>query len=239
MRIKNQFDMRYLFRLIVVLFLLGNVSLLKAQEEVVPNNQEVFDDFLYRRGNQFRSASGVPGPQYWQNTADYTIEVELDDKTDVIKGKVTLFYTNNSPEKLPFIWMYVEQNLFTEQSKGNLTTQGGRYKADTDGGVKISNLSAKVNKSTSSEHYITDTRMKVTFAQPIPANGGKATVSMNFEFKIPENGVDRMGKLETENGKIYAIARSEEHTSELQSRPHLVCRLLLEKKKKKKTRHPG
>lgn len=207
MRIKNQFDMRYLFRLIVVLFLLGNVSLLKAQEEVVPNNQEVFDDFLYRRGNQFRSASGVPGPQYWQNTADYTIEVELDDKTDVIKGKVTLFYTNNSPEKLPFIWMYVEQNLFTEQSKGNLTTQGGRYKADTDGGVKISNLSAKVNKSTSSEHYITDTRMKVTFAQPIPANGGKATVSMNFEFKIPENGVDRMGKLETENGKIYAIAQ--------------------------------
>src|SRR5690606_3817185 len=121
---------------------------------------------------------------------------------------------NNSPEKLPFIWLYLEQNLFTQDSRGNLTTQGGRYKADTDGGVKISNLSAKVNKSNSSEHYISDTRMKVTFSEPIPAKGGKATVSMNFEFKIPQNGVDRMGRLETENlpadrqdGTIYAIAQ--------------------------------
>lgn len=199
--------MKYLFKLTLVFFLLGNVNFINAQEEVIPNNQEIFDDFLYRRSNQYRSASGVPGPNYWQNSADYVIEAELDDINNTIKGKVTLFYTNNSPEKLPFIWMYVEQNLFTEQSRGNLTTQGGRFKTDTDGGIKISNLSAKVNKSTSTEYYITDTRMKVTFAEPIPAKGGKATVSMDFEFKIPKTGADRMGRLETENGTIYAIAQ--------------------------------
>src|SRR5690606_27098857 len=199
--------MKYLFKLTLVFFLLGNVNFINAQEEVIPNNQEIFDDFLYRRSNQYRSASGVPGPNYWQNSADYVIEAELDDINNTIKGKVTLFYTNNSPEKLPFIWMYVEQNLLTEQSRGNLTTQGGRFKTDTDGGIKISNLSAKVNKSTSTEYYITDTRMKVTFAEPIPAKGGKATVSMDFEFKIPKTGVDRMGRLETENGTIYAIAQ--------------------------------
>src|SRR5690606_32825202 len=114
--------MKYL-KLAIVFFLLGNMSFVKAQEEIVPNNQDIFDDFLYRRGNEYRSASGVPASQYWQNSADYNIEVELDDINHIVKGKVTLFYTNNSPEKLPFIWMYVEQNLFTETSRGNLTTQ--------------------------------------------------------------------------------------------------------------------
>ncbi len=199
--------MRCVSKLVVMLFLLGNIGYLFAQEEVVPNNQEVFDDFMYRRSNNFRSASGVPGSEYWQNAADYVIEVALDDKTNIIKGKVTLTYTNNSPEALPFIWMYLDQNLYMEQSRGNLTAQGGRYKADVDGGVKISNLKAETQKSPSSEYYITDTRMKVNFAKPIPAKGGKATVSMDFEFKIPQHGVDRMGRLDTENGIIYAIAQ--------------------------------
>src|SRR5690606_25253384 len=195
-------------KLVIVLFLLGNVSFLRAQEEVAPNNQELFDDFLYRRGNEYRSASGIPAHNYFQNQADYVIEVDLDDQTNIIKGKVTLSYTNNSPEALPFIWMYLEQNRFSEDSRGTLTTPvvGNRYKGDTDGGVKISNLSAKV-KTVSSDYYITDTRMKINFKEPIPAKGGKATVSMNFEFKIPQSGMDRMGQLQTENGIVYAIAQ--------------------------------
>ncbi|HUH51864.1 MAG TPA: M1 family metallopeptidase [Flavobacterium sp.] len=199
--------MKNVSKLVLVFFLIGNISYLLAQEEVVPNNQEVFDDFMYRRSNAFRSASGVPGPEYWQNSADYSIEVTLDDTTNIVKGKVKLTYTNNSPEALPFIWMYLEQNLYTEQSRGNLTSQGGRFKTDLDGGVKISNLVAESQKSSSSDYYITDTRMKVTFAEPIPAKGGKATVSMNFEFKTPQYGVDRMGRLDTQNGTIYAIAQ--------------------------------
>lgn len=196
------------FKLVIVLFLLGNVSFLSAQEEVAPNNQELFDDFLYRRGNEYRSASGIPAHNYFQNQADYVIEVDLDDQTNVIKGKVTLSYTNNSPEALSFIWMYLEQNRFSEDSRGTLTTPvvGNRYKGDTDGGVKISNLSAKV-KTVATDYYITDTRMKINFKEPIPAKGGKATVSMNFEFKIPQSGMDRMGQLQTENGIIYAIAQ--------------------------------
>lgn len=196
------------FKLVIVLFLLGNVSFLSAQEEVAPNNQELFDDFLYRRGNEYRSASGIPAHNYFQNQADYVIEVDLDDQTNVIKGKVTLSYTNNSPEALSFIWMYLEQNRFSEDSRGTLTTPvvGNRYKGDTDGGVKISNLSAKV-KTVATDYYITDTRMKINFNEPIPAKGGKATVSMNFEFKIPQSGMDRMGQLQTENGIVYAIAQ--------------------------------
>lgn len=199
--------MKYL-KLVIALFLFGNQGVLWAQEEVVPNNQDLFDDFLYRRGNQYRSASGVPGPNYFQNKADYVIEAELDDHSHTLKGKVTLTYTNNSPEALPYIWLYLEQNRFSEDSRGTLTTpvMGNRYKGDVDGGVKISNFSAKV-KSVSTDYYVTDTRMKVNFKEPIPAKGGKAVVSMHFEFKIPERGMDRMGRLSTENGTVYAIAQ--------------------------------
>lgn len=199
--------MKYL-KLVIALFLFGNQGILWAQEEVVPNNQDLFDDFLYRRGNQYRSASGVPGPNYFQNKADYVIEAELDDHSHTLKGKVTLTYTNNSPEALPYIWLYLEQNRFSEDSRGTLTTpvMGNRYKGDVDGGVKISNFSAKV-KSVSTDYYVTDTRMKVNFKEPIPAKGGKAVVSMHFEFKIPERGMDRMGRLSTENGTVYAIAQ--------------------------------
>jgi hypothetical protein len=200
--------MKNVLKILAVFFLLGNFNFLMAQEEVVPNNQELFDDFLYRRGNQYRSALGIPAHNYFQNQADYVIEVDLDDQTNIIKGKVTLSYTNNSLEALPFIWMYLEQNRFSEDSRGTLTTPvvGNRYKGDTDGGVKISNLSAKV-KTVSTDYYITDTRMKINFNEPIPAKGGKATVSMNFEFKIPQSGMDRMGQLQTENGIVYAIAQ--------------------------------
>ena len=200
--------MKNVLKILAVFFLLGNFNFLMAQEEVAPNNQELFDDFLYRRGNEYRSASGIPAHNYFQNQADYVIEVDLDDQTNIIKGKVTLSYTNNSLEALPFIWMYLEQNRFSEDSRGTLTTPvvGNRYKGDTDGGVKISNLSAKV-KTVSTDYYITDTRMKINFNEPIPAKGGKATVSMNFEFKIPQSGMDRMGQLQTENGIVYAIAQ--------------------------------
>lgn len=179
-------------------------------QEVIPNNQSKFDNVMYRRGNAYRSASGVAGPEYWQNRADYSIETELDDKANILKGKLTLTYHNNSPEALDYIWMYVEQNRFTEDSRGTLTTpiEGhNRYEGDTDGGFKISGLSAKTKGDASSKYLITDTRMQVFFNEPVAAKGGIATVSMNFEFKIPLEGMDRMGQLKTKGGLIYSIAQ--------------------------------
>jgi hypothetical protein len=120
-------------------------------------------------------------------------------------------YTNNSPEALDFVWMQMEQNRFTQDSRGTLTTpvQGNRYNGDVDGGYEISAVQAKVGAkgAVSSKHIISDTRMQVWFAEPIPAKGGKATVSMNFKFKVPQQGMDRMGRLEVEDGWIYAFAQ--------------------------------
>ena len=186
---------------------LGGIAASNAQE--VQSNQSLFDEFLDHNGNEFRTATGKPGEDYWQNETDYKIEATLDDQAHTITGKLTLEYTNNSPQELDFIWMHLEQNRFTEDSRGTLTTpiSGNRYNGDVDGGYTITNLEAKVKRSSSSKHIITDTRMQVFFDEPIPANGGEATVSMNFTYKIPVKGMDRMGRLETENGTIYALAQ--------------------------------
>jgi hypothetical protein len=174
-------------------------------------NQKDFGEFMDRTGNYFRAASGNPGVGYWQNAADYQLEVSLDDVNHILSGKVTIAYTNNSPESLDFIWLQLEQNRFKPDSRGTLTTpiRGNRYNGDTDGGFEISQLTAKVGSkgSVSSKNLITDTRMQVWFAEPVPAKGGKATISMNFSFKVPQEGMDRMGRLKVEDGWIYAFAQ--------------------------------
>ncbi|MDN3687044.1 M1 family metallopeptidase [Cyclobacterium jeungdonense] len=194
----------------LVVIILFSANLLSAQE--TENNQEDFNDFMYKRGSAYRSASGVPGPEYWQNGADYLLEVSLDETEHVLAGRVVISYTNNSPHSLPFIWLHLEQNRFKADSRGSLTTpiQGNRYSGDMDGGYAISNVSAQLDKrgsNPSSRYLINDTRMQVFFDEPISANGGKASVSMNFEFKIPEKGMDRMGRLAVEDGTIYALAQ--------------------------------
>ncbi|WP_139325548.1 M1 family metallopeptidase [Belliella pelovolcani] len=188
-------------------------SIWTSDAQVVKDNKDgVFTEFGYRQGSAYRTASGKPGPSYWQNKSDYSINVELDEENHLIKGSLTLTYTNNSPESLDFIWLYLEQNRFTEDSRGTLTTpvQGNRYSGDTDGGYKVSNVKAQLtgkNRPTSSDYLINDTRMQVVFAEPLPANGGVATVSMDFEYKIPVKGMDRMGRLDVKDGTIYALAQ--------------------------------
>lgn len=195
---------------LLTLFLFaGSISAFAQQGK--ENNQEVFGEFLDRKGNSYRTASGKPGEAYWQNGADYQIEVSLNDSTHILSGKVTITYTNNSPESLDFIWLQLEQNRFTPDSRGTLTTpvQGNRYNGEVDGGNTISNVNAKVGAkgANSSKYLIDDTRMQVWFAEPIPAKGGKATVSMDFSFKVPQKGMDRMGRLKVKDGWIYAFAQ--------------------------------
>ncbi|WP_186754095.1 M1 family metallopeptidase [Echinicola salinicaeni] len=203
--------MKYTLEKFLLLFLaVFTVQGLHAQE-VEENNQEDFNDFMYRKGNIYRSASGKPGPNYWQNEADYKINVSLDDEEHTITGSISIHYTNNSPEALDFVWLQLEQNRFTEDSRGTLTTpiQGNRYNGDVDGGYDLSNVKAVVGKrgDASDEYLVNDTRMQVFFAEPIPAKGGEATISMDFSYKIPVKGMDRMGRLDVEDGTIYALAQ--------------------------------
>ncbi|MCG2429545.1 M1 family metallopeptidase [Aequorivita xiaoshiensis] len=201
--------MKYFNSSLWIMLLFSVVHFTLYAQDVNPNNQNLFDNFTYRQGNEYRTASGKPGPKYWQNSADYQLDVTLDEKNHMVKGNVAIQYTNNSPEELDFIWLYLEQNRFTETSRGTLTSplEGGRYSGDVEGGYKLSNFSAKTKTGTSSKYLISDTRMQVFLDEPLAANGGQVEIKMNFEYKIPVEGMDRMGRFEAKDGTVYAIAQ--------------------------------
>ncbi|WGQ08318.1 M1 family metallopeptidase [Pedobacter gandavensis] len=168
--------------------------------------------FYTQNGNEFRSAIGYPGPKYWQNRADYQITANLDETKNLVTGTVTITYKNNSPDKLPYLWLQLDQNLFAENSRGNsLIAAGSRYGArgeKVEGGYKIDGLSVSQKLKPVKFSSITeDTRMQIRLEQPLAANGDQVTIKMNFSFIIPINGSDRMGHLTTKNGEIFAIAQ--------------------------------
>src|ERR1035437_4158635 len=80
---------------------------------------ETFGPLFYsKNGSEYRAADGEPGPKYWQNRADYQLAASLNDETNEITGSEILIYTNNSPQKLWYLWMNLEQNLFRLDSRG-------------------------------------------------------------------------------------------------------------------------
>jgi len=174
------------------------------------NYRDAFGPFFYsKNGNEFRAADGQPGPKYWQNRADYQLAATLNDQTNEISGSETVTYTNNSPQKLGFLWMYVEQNLFKQDSRGTaiVPPQGSRNWGRGqvfDAGDKIK--SVKVD-GIDVKYLITDTRMQVFLPKELEANGGKAKVQIEWSFIAPDYGSDRMGVQDTRNGKIFQIAQ--------------------------------
>lgn len=176
------------------------------------NPKEAFNpDFYPYPGNEYRSASGEPGPKYWQNRADYKINCSLDTATHTIKGNVDITYVNNSPNQLKFLWLQLDQNIYRSNSRASATTMqtGGRWAntSFTDGHI-ISNISIEQNgKKYTPQHHITDTRMRVWLSEALKSGGGKVELSMDFSFQVPRYGSDRMGRLETKNGWVYEIAQ--------------------------------
>ncbi|WP_310556582.1 M1 family metallopeptidase [Flavobacterium sp.] len=204
-----------------IFILLFGVSI-KAQEtkpsESKYNYRDAFAPAFYtNNGTGTRSASGQPGHLYWQNRADYKLTASVNEKTNEIIGTEVLTYTNNSPDKIGFVWMNVDQNLFAKNSRGNaiIPLNGSRNGADGenfDGGHKIKSVkivSTVGGKSVEKEakFSITDTRMQIILPEELKANGGSVKLKIDFSFVSPKYGSDRMGVLETKNGKIFTMAQ--------------------------------
>lgn len=174
-------------------------------------------DFYSKNGTDTRSASGQPGPKYWQNKADYQLTAQLNETTDEISGTEILNYTNNSPDALNFLWMHLDQNAFKTDSRGNAIIGSGGSRGGTkgekfDGGFKISSVSilSTANGKTVEKELafsIVDTRMQVKLPQSLKGNGASIKIKINFSYICPKYGSDRTGILDTKNGKIYTIAQ--------------------------------
>ncbi len=183
-----------------------------SQDKPVYDPQQVFDPgFLNTPGNEYRSGSGAPGPMYWQNKSDYNIDCTLDTINDAISGTVTITYTNNSPDNLDYLWLQLDQNMFTTKSRSHFTTPvgGGRFgNVQFEGGDSIHSVSITEHKKTITPKFvITDTRMQILLDEPLKAKGDKITITINYSFRIPMDGSDRMGITKTQKGKIYQLAQ--------------------------------
>src|ERR1700748_149919 len=76
------------------------------------DQHKAFDPLFYPTGSTvYRSAGGAPGEKYWTNKVDYAIHTTLDTTEHAVSGDVTVAYTNNSPDELPFLWMQLDQNI--------------------------------------------------------------------------------------------------------------------------------
>ncbi|HEY4936806.1 MAG TPA: M1 family peptidase, partial [Puia sp.] len=107
--------------------LLISMGFLNAQNErkdsSAYNPQDFFSQSFYQAaGNSYRSSNGTPGPMYWQNSASYLIHATLSEKDTSITGDVIISYINNSPDKLDYLWLQLDQNLFDSTSRGAAAT---------------------------------------------------------------------------------------------------------------------
>ncbi len=200
-------------KIISFLFLIISFSEVSAQKS--PSNfdhRSLFSPlFNYQPASSYRGGSGNPGANYWQNKASYKISASLDESNSLIKSEVEITYTNNSPDRLPFLWLQLDQNLFSPDSRGAKTTpvDGGRFgNQNFDGGYKITSVTIdQKGKKQLANYIVSDTRMQIRLQDALQASGDGIKITIAYSFKIPEYGSDRMGKQATKNGMVYELAQ--------------------------------
>ena len=186
-----------------------NISKFKQLSEILPTP------------NVYRTASGAPGHEYYQQKADYVINVQLDEKNHMITGDETITYTNNSPDVLNYLWIQLDQNVRAKNSASQLTSSGSmddnmnfwslkrmHDKMNFDGGFKLE-LITDVNGN-DLPYLVNETMMRIEPPKPL-----KKGQSFSFKIKYSYNINDRMkigGRsgyeyFKDEGNSIYTIAQ--------------------------------
>ena len=171
--------------------------------------------------NDFRDASGSPGPRYWQQRVDYVIKVALDSTKHALTGSERVTYHNNSPQALSYLWFQLDQNIESKDSRANMTKAplpaqmspaARRFllpEEDEVGGYTISRVALVLpNGSTKPAKYVINgTQLRVNLDGPLPT-GGKARLDIDWSFIVPEGGNNSRGVRElVKDGWIYEIAQ--------------------------------
>ena len=177
-------------------------------------------DEVFPSPNLSRPATGEPGPMYWQQRADYKIQIKLNEDTRSVEGSETITYTNNSPLTLKYIWLQLDQNIFAEESINNLTRPWGGGDSSVDfstlrrqnfmdkfeGGFQ--ELSIKINNK-SPDTNLVGTHVRINLEKPLKP--GEST-SLDIEWAyalVEENAVRARNGYETfEDGNdIFLMAQ--------------------------------
>lgn len=151
--------------------------------------------------NEYRTASGAPGPKYWQQRADYKITATLDEANLKLTGKETITYYNNSPDVLTYIWLQLDENehdptvgsvVFNQSGMRSNMNEAALASLDRrkmlDGyGTKIESVKDGATKK-DLPYTINQTMMRIDL--PVPLKPGQQFIfDIGWNYKIP----DRMG----------------------------------------------
>lgn len=157
-------------------------------------------------GSAYRSANGSPAPKYWQNRADYNIAATLDTAANTLTATEKLTYTNNSPDSLSSLWLYVEQNTYKNDARSQYFS--GYPAGGNTTGYSLASVEVEAGgKTTTADYIITDTRMQIRLKKALAANGGKIIIHIKYAYNIPGVFGNRTDYNITKNGKIFEIAQ--------------------------------
>jgi len=151
-----------------------------------------------------RSASGAPGPGYWQQRADYRIKAKLDEKLHRITASQTITYINRSPDTLTYLWLQLDQNIFKDDSiarRTEVAANAGSRRDRSGPGDSLSFAAVRRHQAFEDRRYgyemgpvrdgtgrtlrstVNDTMMRIDLAQPLKP-GQAVQLSFDFAFNI-------------------------------------------------------
>lgn len=184
-----RFPLHRIFVFALIAFLAAFSVFAQSKSKPSDKFQQLEQDLL-PTANEQRTASGAPGRGYWQNRADYVIDVELDDANQRIIGKETVTYKNLSPDALTYLWLQLDQNIFAKDSldvktqtapefrNNNLSRVAELVGREYDGRV---NLTAVTDaRGLPLKYTVNETMMRIDLATPLAPN-------QNFVFNIAWN----------------------------------------------------
>ncbi|MBF6609215.1 MAG: M1 family metallopeptidase [Flavobacterium sp.] len=185
---------RLQYLLFVLCAITATAQEVKTQEPRTDDNKfrQMYD--LLATPNMYRTASGAPGPAYYQQKADYKMDIEIDDKNARLYGVETITYHNNAQESLEYLWLQLDQNMRAANSKTPLVQNtradvaisaagfSRKYLEQSfDGGFKIDYVRDAAGKPM--DYTINETMMRIDLAKPL-ASGEKISFSIKWWYNI-------------------------------------------------------
>jgi Peptidase family M1 domain len=179
-----------------------------ARAQLPDSARSPFRPLVLPTPNLIRNGAGRPGARYWQQRADYRIRATLDPAVGELSGRETIHYVNRSPDALPYLWLFLEQNIcdrqgVTEQlDQPPLVFLGSTFDFSCkgfDGGIRLGAVRVGLRKVTP---VVTGTTMRIDLPRPL-APGAGVDLALDWSFKVPDYGAGRMGR----DGTLFEIAQ--------------------------------
>jgi len=181
------------------------ISFLSAQDiknNAASNHGNKFEQLgnILPTGNEYRTASGAPGPKYWQQRCDYDIKCELDEKDLKLSGSETITYYNNSPDVLPYLWFQLDENEHSSKNNAGYqeaSTMSKKISSDNAEAMiestKTNDFGLNIVKLTDAaggaiKYLINKTMMRVDLATPLKP-GQKITMKIDWNYHISDRMV--------------------------------------------------